>query len=485
MNEYPRDFDSWPEDDRNAYFADRAREYGREKGNNETARPNGEISPEFSEDALALRFAELHAGELRYVAQWGKWLVWTGSHWEFENTLRVFDLSRKICREAAGICNKPSDSKAITKAKTVAAVEMLARCDRRIAAKIGQWDADPWLLNTPGGIVDLRTGKLRPSKPDDYCTKITAVAPGGECPLFLEFLATVTNCNADLIDYLQRVLGYSLTGDTREHALFFSYGKGANGKSVLLSTVSGILGGYHRTAPIETFTVTSVASHPTDLAGLVGARLVTAVETEEGRRWAESKIKALTGGDEISARFMRQDFFEFVPVFKLIIAGNHKPGLRSVDEAIRRRLHLIPFAVTIPPEDRDKDLANKLKAEWPGILQWAIKGCLKWQAEGLNPPQAVTDATAAYLEAEDAVAAWIEEMCETKASYWTSSSALFESWKSWAELNGEFAGSQKALREKLESRGIEAKRMGKARTRGFQGVRLIETQPLPPRWGHE
>lgn len=214
----------------------------------------------------------------------------------------------------------------------------------------------------------------------------------------------------------------------------------------------------------------------------MGARLVTAVETEEGRRWAESKIKSLTGGDQISARFMRQDFFEFTPVFKLVIAGNHKPGLRSVDEAIRRRFHLVPFSVTIPPDARDKDLAEKLKAEWPGILQWMIEGCLKWQAEGLKPPQTVLEATAAYLEAEDAIAAWIEERCEIKASHWTSSAALFASWKAWAELNGEFVGSQKALAEKLETRGLVPARKPGSGARGFKGIKIIETEASSQPW---
>jgi putative DNA primase/helicase len=308
------------------------------------------------------------------------------------------------------------------------------------------------------------------------------VTPSGSCPLFLEFLATITDCNADLIGYLQRALGYTLTGDIREHAMFFLYGTGANGKSVLVSTISGILGNYHKTAPIETFTVTGVPSHPTDLAGLMGARLVAAVETEEGRRWAESKIKALTGGDQISARFMRQDFFEFTPCFKLVIARNHKPGLRSVDEAIRRRLHLVPFAVTIPPENRDKDLASKLKAEWPGILQWMIEGCLEWQARGLNPPKAVTDATTAYLEAEDAISTWIDDRCELKASYWTSSAALFASWKSWAELAGEHVGSQKRFSQKLECRGLVPARKAHAGVRGFQGITIIETEASQSSW---
>ena len=260
----------------------------------------------------------------------------------------------------------------------------------------------------------------------------------------------------------------------------YESGSDANGKSVLVSTIAGILGDYHKTAPIETFVATAIASHPTDLAGLRGARLVTAVETEEGRRWAESKIKSLTGGDRISARFMRQDFFEFIPAFKLIIAGNHKPGLRSVDEAIRRRLHLVPFAVTIPPEKRDKDLANKLRAEWPGILKWAIDGCLKWQAEGLARPKAVEEATDAYLELEDATAAWIDERCEIGANHWGNRTQLFASWKAWAELAGEFVGSQKQFGEKLGTRGLaEVKRHGE---RGYWGIKLREAEPERKQW---
>jgi putative DNA primase/helicase len=373
----------------------------------EEARP-----PAFSDEAIALRFAERHQNDLRYVAAWGKWLSWTGTHWRFDDTLLGFDLARRICREAAAECNKPNHAKTIASAKTVAAVERLTRADRRIAATTDQWDADPWLLNTPGGVVDFRTGRARPAIPGDYQTKITAVAPGGECPIFRAFLRQIAGEDEGLELFVQRMLGYALTGSTREHALFFLYGTGANGKSVLTSTVAGVLGDYHRTSAIETFTATNQDRHPTDLAGLRGARLVTATETEEGRRWAESKIKVLTGGDPISARFMRQDFFEYVPQFKLIIAGNHKPGLRSVNEAIRRRFHLVPFTVTIPPEERDRELSEKLKAEWPGILTWMIEGCRSWQDQGLDPPEAVTEATEAYLEAEDAMGAWIEECCE-------------------------------------------------------------------------
>jgi putative DNA primase/helicase len=195
--------------------------------------------------------------------------------------------------------------------------------------------------------------------------------------------------------------------------------------------------------------------HPPDLAGLHGARLVTSVETEEGRRWAESKIKALTGGDKIAARFMRQDFFEFTPQFKLVIAGNHKPGLRSVDEAIRWRLNLIPFTVTIPSAERDPDLAQKLRAGWPGILAWAVEGCLAWQRDGLAAPAAVTSATAAYLEAEDATGAWMNERCEEESGAVERSNVLYSSWKDWAEKAGEPIGSQKKLSQKLEDRDLQ------------------------------
>jgi putative DNA primase/helicase len=317
--------------------------------------------------------------------------------------------------------------------------------------------------------VDLRTGIDRTNKPEDYCTKIAgchAAPEGTPCQIWLSFLKTVMAKDQALIDYLQRVCGYCMTGSIKEHAIFFLYGTGANGKSVFISTIRGIMGTYHTTAPIETFTVTNSTSHPTDLAGLVGARLVTAVETEEGRVCAESKLKAITGGDEISARFMRKDFFTFTPTFKLMIAGNHKPRLRSVDEAVRRSFHLIPFNVTIPPEDRDKDLAEKLKTEWPAILRWMIDGCVKWQTEGLNAPKAVIDATNKYLETEDSVGTWIFERCELKPAYQDTSAIIYASWKAWAELNGEPPGSQKAFSDKLQTKGFEKIKIGHKKVAG-------------------
>jgi putative DNA primase/helicase len=247
-------------------------------------------------------------------------------------------------------------------------------------------------------------------------------------------------------------------------------GHGANGKTVFVETLTGIMGDYAVTAPMETFIESQIDRHPTELALLRGARLVTATETQSGRRWNEARIKSLTGGEKITARFMRQDFFEFTPQFKLLIAGNHKPSLRNVNEAIRRRIHMIPFTVTIPPAERDKELPQKLKAEWPGILQWMVEGCLAWRKEGLNPPKAVVDATADYLAGEDAVGTWIDECCLSGVNNWATAAALFESWKGWAESAGERIGSRKGFSQTLLDRGLMAKRQGGTGKAGFCGI---------------
>ena len=271
-----------------------------------------------------------------------------------------------------------------------------------------------------------------------------------------------------------RVMGYCLTGITREHALFFGYGTGANGKGTFLNTMSAILGGYAAVAPMETFTASPTDRHPTDLAMLRGARLVAAQETEEGRRWAEGRIKAMTGGDPVTARFMRRDFFTFIPLFKLFIAGNHKPGLRGVDEAIRRRLDLIPFTVTIPVAERDVHLADKLGPEMPGILAWAIEGCLLWQRVGLQPPATVVEATHNYMAAEDALSLWIMERCKRIGYGGTESSVLFADWRKWALASGEEPGSQKRFSQALEAKGYA--KDPKARRATFQGIAI----DIPP-----
>jgi putative DNA primase/helicase len=315
-----------------------------------------------------------------------------------------------------------------------------------------------------------------------YMTKITAVAPGGDgCPLWTKFLAEITGGDADLQTFLQRIAGYALTGSIREHALFFLYGTGGNGKGVFLGTLTAILGGYAAVAPMATFIASHSEQHPTDLAGLRGARLVTAQETERGRRWAEAKIKEMTGGNLISARFMRQDFFTYSPQFKLMIAGNHKPALRDVDEAIRRRFHLVPFTIRIP--EPDLELPDKLRPEWPSILRWAIDGCLEWQRIGLAPPAAVRLATANYLTAEDAVSQWIGEACAKSSVAQVELRELYASWTKWCERSGETPGSQKVFSQALQDRGFQKKdQIGHANRTGFLGLSLREEDAAEPYW---
>jgi putative DNA primase/helicase len=436
-----------------------------------SARSEESLPAEYADDALALKFTDLYGNDLRYTAAWGRWSVWDGTCWKQDQTYYVFDQARKTCRAESSSCQNERLASRIASAVTVAAVERLARADRRHAATIDQWDRDLWLLNTPAGVVDLHTGALRPAAREDYMTKCTAVTPGGDCKLWISFLDRITDAQPELQQFMQRMCGYALTGVTREQALFFLYGTGANGKSVFINTIAGVMGDYARTAPIEAFIASTNEHHPTDLAGLQGARLVTAVETEDGRRWAESKLKALTGGDRIAARFMRQDFFEFLPQFKLVIAGNHKPGLRTVDEAMRRRFNLLPFTVTIPASERDTALVERLQSEWGGILQWAVEGCLAWQSEGLHAPATVKDATESYLAAEDVLARWLEDCCIMRPACWSSATALFQSWREWCDQNQEYAGSQKRFSENLESRGFAQQRTRAAR--GFAGIGLV------------
>lgn len=424
-----------------------------------------------SDEGVTLLFTAEH-DDWRHVAAWSRWLWWDDMRWSEDRTLAVFDQIRKTCRAVAAE-TKSGNAMGLASAKKVAAVHMLARADRRHAATVDQWDADQWSLNTPSGIVDLRTGQVRPHRREDYHTKITAVGPTGDCPRWHKFLDRVTGGDTALCLYLQRLAGYSLTGSTREHVFVFLYGAGANGKSVFITTLAGILDGYATTAPIETFIASHSERHPTDLASLRGARMVTAVETEAGRRWAESKLKMLTGGDKIAARFMRQDFFEFVPQFKLIVAGNHRPGLRSIDEAIRRRLHLVPFTVTIPEDERDDELVEKLREEWPGILAWAIEGAQEWAGEGLAPPDAVRRATDDYLAAEDSLGQWLQDSCfaDPDPEAWAGTTALFCDWKLWAERAGERPGNVKQFSQAMVQRGYERRR-GSDGKFGFAGLRL-------------
>ena len=426
-----------------------------------------------TEDALAVNFTRRYHSDWRYVANWGKWLMWDGQRWRTEETLAATDLIRHVCRHAAIQAESPKVATKLAASSTVGGVERLARTDRRHAATADEWDADSWIINTPGGVVDLSTGDMRPHDRSDRMTKIAAatVDKQATCPAWMQFLRQVTGNDDAIIAYLQRMFGYCMTGATSEHALFFLYGTGANGKSVFVNTLFTLMGDYAANAPMDTFMESRGDRHPTDLAGLRGARFVGATETEQGRRWNESKIKEITGGDRVSARFMRQDFFTFVPQFKLVIAGNHKPAIRNIDEAMKRRLHLIPFTITVPPEKRDRQLPNKLLAEANGIFTWGVQGCLEWQSQGLNPPQSIIDATDEYFEAEDALGQWMTERCYISSAARSATSELFADWKDWAEKHGEFVGSVKRFSETLISRRFARWRNSKG-AMGFQGISL-------------
>jgi putative DNA primase/helicase len=438
--------------------------------------PAGEIAESsvmpLSEDGLALDFAETRQKDSRYIAKEHRWMRYDGRSWTPDETLSVYDAARRMLREQLrGHGADKAMATRLASAKAVAAVEQLARSDRRLVATTDQWDADPWLMNTPAGAVDLRSGTVGPHRLEHFATKMTAAAPGGACPIWRAFLTTITGGDAELQIFLQKLAGYCLTGSTQEHALFFLYGRGGNGKGVFLNTLTAVGGDYAKVAPVDTFTAAMGERHPADMAMLRGARLVTAQETEEGRQWAEAKVKALTGGDPITARFMRGDFFTYQPAFKLVIAGNHKPGLRNVDEAMRRRFHLIPFNVTIPAAERDVMLPEKLKAEWSGVLQWALEGCLLWQRNGLRPPAAVRDATDSYLAAEDATTAWLDEECVVDAKAWCKTTDLFDSWKRWSERTGERFVKRKQFMAQLEGKNFRQARHSSG-DRGFAGVAL-------------
>lgn len=431
------------------------------------------VAPACSEDALAGKFVDDHGLDWRHVALWGKWYHWNGGLWSPDEIGAVRNLVRRVCRAATPDL-KVTDARRIASRKTIAAVEAIAATDPDVAVHPSDWDQSLYLLNTPSALLDLKTGELLAHDRDTMITHMAGADPGSGCPLWLRFLDDITGSDIELQAYLARVCGYCLTGDTSEQVFFFLYGAGANGKSVFVRTLSRVLGSYAATAPLESFMASRNSCHPTDLAGLRGKRLVSVSETESGRAWAESRIKTITGGDTIRARFMHRDFFEFTPTFKLMFAGNHRPQLTGVGEAMRRRLHLIPFTITVPPEARNAGLTSDLEKELNGILGWMLQGLADWHQVGLSPPSAVTDASETYFSDEDVVGQWIAECCIVSRQTTSLARDLFASWTSWAETAGLEKGSQKSLGEVLRSRGFEPART--TRGRFWKGIGLAFKQ---------
>lgn len=323
-----------------------------------------------NEDDIALLFTVANTDKLRYDHTLGKWLVWDGVRWKLEETKLVVDLIREFCR----FIGMKNNNQRLASLRMCRAAEQFCQADRRFAVTHKIWNTDLWLLCTPGGTVDLKTGELSENNPANLITFCTRVAPQDmPTPIWNQFLKEITKHDAELEVFLQRMAGYCLTGITREHALFFLYGFGGNGKGTFITALCNIMNDYTVNANMECFTASRHDRHLTELASLQDARMVTASETEEGRAWAESRVKQLTGGDQITARFMRQDEFTYLPKFKLVIQGNHAPRLHNVDDAMKRRLNVIPFIHK--PAQVNEVLGDQLKPEYPGILYWAIQGC--------------------------------------------------------------------------------------------------------------
>jgi putative DNA primase/helicase len=442
----------------------------RQRANGNAAPPFDDDTGELTEDALALRFSAKHANDLRYVATKGTWLKWDGVRWYPEATHLAFDLARQSCRADAKAYGNGKPGNGVYSAKTIAAVERMAKADRRQASTIEQWDADKLAFTTEAETLTLDNGESHLPRPSDYITKKggCACAPAGTPhPIWSAFLERIAP-DAELRAFLRRFIGYCLTGQTGEHKFVFAYGTGANGKSTFTNTIVGIFGEYATIADMGTFIAANTERHPTDVAKLHGYRFPVAQETEKGRRWDETKIKSMTGGDKMTARFMRCDFFDFIPQFKLWVVGNHKPRLDNVDEAMRRRMLLIPFTVQIPPDERDPTLPEKLKAEWPAILCWAVDGCLEWQRIGLAPPKIVTDATDEYFDDQDIVKQWIEERIMDGGPYAaTPVSQLYSSWKAWCDERGVNPGTSRSLSDTLVDKGH-------VRKKGQHGVRVFK-----------
>lgn len=410
-------------------------------------------SSEVTEDRAAEHFAAIYRDRLAYCHSAGCWYEYDGSIWRQHKTPLAFHYSRELLRTLSQNLKSPGQ---FQKTRFALGVEKFAQADPIFSRTSEHWNPDPYLLGTPDGTVDLRTGRLRTSMPSDRINRATAVPPSdGDCPVWLEFLKSATGGDDELVRFLQQIAGYSLTGLTSEHALFFIYGGGGNGKSVFIDTLTRIAGEYAQTAAMSTFERQDNSSIPADLAMLDGARLVTASETEEGRPWAEARIKQMTGGDPITARFMRQNFFTFTPRFKLVIVGNHKPVLKSVDDAMKRRFNIIPFI--LKPQKPDKNLSEKLQAEWPAILAWMIKGALDWQQNGLIRPRSVTIATNKYFAEQNILQQWMDQFCECDLDnhhLTEPAKSLFASYAKFLVDYGENKTTMKAFSQALQREGF-------------------------------
>jgi putative DNA primase/helicase len=438
----------------------------------------------------ASRLVRLFGENLRYVERFKKWLIWDGVRWAFDDERCIERLAvmsaktiyHEAMRETDGERRKLLVRHALQSegAMRIESMIKLARSHTGVPRRVEQLDCNPWLLNVRNGTLDLRTATLRPARRDDSITKLAGVAfdIAAQCPAWEAFVLQVMDGNRELYGYIQRALGYCLTGSTSEQVMFVLYGHGANGKTTLLNTVRTLLGDYAMSCPAETLMVKREGGISNDIARLRGARFVAASETEDGHRLAESLVKQLTGGDVVTARFLHQEFFDFTPEFKILLAANHKPIIQNNDHGIWRRIHLIPFEVTFPESARDRSLPGRLLAELPGILNWMLDGLRTYLRDGLALPGAVRAATDQYRSEMDVIGQWVDEHCVRAPDASAPASALYTDYSIWAKLNGRHAVTSTRFGQKLAEHGFAKV---KSSTIVYRGITLRSVTPTEVR----
>jgi putative DNA primase/helicase len=430
----------------------------------------------------ARRFAAIHRDRLRFVPARRAWLVWNRGRWRGDETgearRAAKGIARRLLVEAAQVDHEEERKRALRWAlasqseQRLRAMLTVAESEPELVLAAEQLDADPWMLACANGVLDLRSGTLRPHDPAQLISLGSELIfdPEANCPRWLRFLGEVFDGDQELVDFVQRAAGYSLCGDTREHVLFVLHGAGANGKSTLVEILQRLVGGLARTSAFDSFIRTRDKGTRNDLARLQRARLVVASESGEGRRLDEATVKTLTGGDTIAARFLYGEFFEFRPEFKLWLVTNHRPRVDGDDDAIWRRLRLIPFEVSFLGRE-DRELRATLEAELPGILAWAVRGCLAWHQQGLGRAGAVESATREYREDEDVLGAFIDERCELGLTLEVEAATLREAYEAFCKGLGERPLAANALGRRLTRRGLRAHK-GTAGARFYRGIGL-------------
>lgn len=399
----------------------------------------------------AERMVYWHGDSLRYCAEWKSWLRWNNGHWVLDKKGFVNRCAKHTVRqmqadaariEEQGDANYASNlrewGRESESKRLISAMIALASSEECIPVAPDEFDRDNMMFNVQNGTVDLRTGACTPHRRQHLNMKISPVSyeSGADCPIWKKFLHQVLGEDDELVSWMQRAIGYSLTGSVGEKCFFVLYGSGNNGKSVFTETLHHIMGGYGKTADFSTFLTRKKDGPRDDLADLHGARLVNSSESERGAKLAEAFVKNITGGDMVKARHLYGKLFEFAPQFKLWFSSNYKPVIGNMDEGIWSRVRLIPFVVTIPKEKRDKNLKQKLLDESSGILNWCLEGCLKWQKEGLGESKIIKMATAEYRDEMDVLSMFIQEALNVDPEEMATKSEVYKMYQWWAERQG-------------------------------------------------